>query len=156
LLRAGGEPWRPGLRQIGMFRFGTAGLRILILGGLAGLLLGCGSHHTQDVPASGQVSGIQGHTTVGPACPVEQAESPCPDRPQRARLTVTKAGSAMTLATAVSDPTGYFSIPVPPGRYTVQASKLSKGILPAAPPVTVIVVAGRYTSITISFDSGIR
>jgi hypothetical protein len=139
-----------------MFRFGIAGSRVLILGGLTVLLLGCGSRSTQDIPQSGQVSGIQGHTTVGPTCPVEQATSPCPDRPLRARLTVTKTGSTMTLATALSTATGYFSIPVPPGRYTVQASKLSRGILPAAPPVTVIVVGGRFTNITISFDSGIR
>jgi len=132
--------------------------RLLVLCGLAGTLLGCANNDAQAAaaPPARHVSGIEGRTTVGPACPVAQAESPCPDRPQRARLTVTRAHTTLVVATAVSDSHGYFRISLPPGRYLVQSRKLTRSIFETAPPVTVIVVSGRFTFVTIRFDSGIR
>src|SRR5262245_32535876 len=38
-------------------------------------------------------SGITGATVVGGACPVERADSPCPQRPFQASLTITDATS---------------------------------------------------------------
>ena len=134
----------------------NAGFRVLVLCGLACMLPGCGSHGSGDVPPSGQVSGIDGHTVVGPECPVMRAASPCPDKPLRARLTVTSIGSPVTLATVTSDAEGYFRIPLAPGRYTVRPGNLSRAALPTAHVVTATVVSGRFTVLTISFDSGIR
>jgi hypothetical protein len=140
---------------MGMVRV-RAGFRLLVLCGLAAMLLGCARYDVQAVPVSRQVSGIEGHTTVGPTCPVMQAASPCPDRPQRARLSVTRVHSTLVIATAVSDGSGYFRIPLPPGRYVVWSRNLSRSVLPTAPPVTVVAVSGRFTVVTIQFDSGIR
>ena len=139
-----------------MPRMRITGFRILVLGGLAGTLVGCGGYHTHDAPPSGQDSGIEGHTTVGPTCPVMQVASPCPDKPLRARLTVTRVNSTVTLTTATSDTEGYFRIPLPPGRYTLRPGNLIGAVLPIAQQVTVTVVSGRFTIVTISFDSGIR
>ncbi len=93
---------------------------------------------------------------VGPSCPVTQAASPCPDKPLQARLTVTPVNSTVTLTTATSDTQGYFRIALPPGRYTLRPGNLVGAILPIAQPVTVTVVPGRFTIVTIPFDSGIR
>jgi hypothetical protein len=64
--------------------------------------------------------------------------------------------STVTLATAISDAEGYFRIPLAPGHYTVRPSNLSGAVLPIAHEVTVTVVSGRFTVLTIPFDSGIR
>src|SRR5215472_16330800 len=103
-----------------MPRIWLAGLRVLVLGGLAGTLLGCGGYHTSDAPPSRPDSGIGGHTMVGPSCPVMRVASPCPDKPLRARLTVMRADSTVALTAATSDAAGYFRIPLPPGRYTLR------------------------------------
>jgi hypothetical protein len=65
-------------------------------------------------------------------------------------------GSTVTLATVISDIEGYFRIPLAPGRYTVRPSNLSGAVLPIAHVMTVSVVSGRFTALTIPFDSGIR
>ncbi len=119
------------------------------------LLLGCA---TTQVPGSGTAtqSGIDGRTMVDAGCPMARNASPCPDKPLAAKLTVTRAGSARTVATATSDSRGYFRIPLPPGEYVLRPDNLTGAVVPIAQPLTVTVVAGRFTTITISFDSGIR
>jgi hypothetical protein len=132
-----------------------ASVRVLVACGLASMVLGCASSSgAGQSPAL--TSGIVGRTMVGPECPVFQASSPCPDRPLRARLVVTAEGSTESVATVVTDGTGHFRIPLAPGRYTVQPGNLTGSALPTAQPVTVTVVTGRFTDLTISFDSGIR
>jgi len=60
------------------------------------------------------------------------------------------------VAKATSDSSGYFRIPLPPGQYVVRPENLTGAVVPIAQPLTVTVVAGRFTFVTISFDSGIR
>jgi hypothetical protein len=119
------------------------------------LLLGCA---TMPVPGTGAMtpSGIEGRTMVDGGCPVIRSDSPCPDKPLAAKLTVTRAGSARTVATATSDSHGYFRLPLSPGKYVVRPENLTGAVVPIAQPLTVTVVAGRFTTVTISFDSGIR
>ena len=107
-------------------------------------------------PSSVVASGIEGRTVVGPECPVVKAGSPCPDRPLAARVAVTRAGSAVPVATAVTDPRGYFRIPLQPGSYTVHPGTLTRALYPSARPLAVTVTAGRFTVLTVTFDSGIR
>jgi hypothetical protein len=140
-----------GRSQIGMSTSGTAGFRFVALGGLAAMLLGCGGYQP-----SGQVSGIEGHTMVGPSCSLMREASPCPDKPAAGSAHSRRAGSTVPLATAVGDARGYFRIPLPPGRYTVQPGNLRGAVVPIAQPVMVTVVSGRFTAVTIPFDSGIR
>ena len=82
--------------------------------------------------------------------------SPCPDKPLACRLTVVNADSARTVATATSAENGRFRVALPPGHYVIRPENLTGAVVPVAQPLTVTVVAGRFTSVTISFDSGIR
>jgi hypothetical protein len=93
---------------------------------------------------------------VDGGCPVLRLDSPCPDRPLQARLTVTDAASGNVVATAETDPAGHFRIPLPPGQYTVRATNPTGAPLPRAAPTTATIASGRYTTLTIRFDSGIR
>ena len=101
-------------------------------------------------------SGITGTSTVDGGCPVVRADSPCPERPFQARLTVIEAGSGTQVAAADTDPSGRFRMPLPPGQYVVRAANPNGAPLPRAAPVTVTVASGRYTTLAIRFDSGIR
>lgn len=105
-------------------------------------------------PATG--SGIAGVTVVDGGCPVVRLDSPCPDRPLPARLTVTDAASGTLAATVDTDPSGHFRLALGPGRYLVQAVNPNGARLPRAAPVTTTVTVGHYTTLTIRFDSGIR
>jgi hypothetical protein len=107
-------------------------------------------------PVTTADSGITGVTVVDGGCPVVRLESPCPDRPLPARLTVTDAGSATIVATADTDPAGHFRLALRPGQYLVRAVNPNGAPLPRAAPITTTVTAGRYTTLTIRFDSGIR
>jgi hypothetical protein len=101
-------------------------------------------------------SGIQGRVTLGPLCPVEVAGSPCPDAPFAATITVRRPDGGPVLGTDTG-PDGRFRIPLPPGTYTIEAEPLRQNdiarMLPLAP---VSVRPGAYTTVAISFDSGIR
>lgn len=100
-------------------------------------------------------SGIEGRITIGPQCPVMQVGSPCPDAPYAATVRVLRDGTEV--ATGRSDEDGSFRIPVAPGRYVVDAVPLdANGIATAGTQPRVVVSAGRYTRVDLSFDSGIR
>jgi hypothetical protein len=89
-------------------------------------------------------------------CPVIRAESPCPDRPVRARLNFLDAATGNVAATVDSDADGGFVVSLPPGRYLLRTGQMS-GAPPHRPtPATVTVQPGRYTTVTIRLDSGIR
>jgi hypothetical protein len=51
---------------------------------------------------------------------------------------------------------GRFDVRLSAGSYTIRASNTTGAVVPTAGPVTVAVIAGRITDITIRFDSGIR
>jgi hypothetical protein len=107
-------------------------------------------------PAPATGSGITGVTMIDGGCPVVRVDSPCPDRPFQARLTVTDAASGTVVAATDTDPSGRFRLPLPPGQYQVRAANRNGAALPRAAPVTATVASGRYTTVTIRFDSGIR
>lgn len=93
---------------------------------------------------------------VDGGCPVIRDNSPCPDQPLPALLTVTRPGSDTPVATATSGPDGRFRLPLAPGDYVLHPSNLTGGIHPAAVPIDIRVTSGGYTTITVPFDSGIR
>ncbi|MEX5259337.1 hypothetical protein [Kocuria sp. CPCC 205263] len=55
-----------------------------------------------------------------------------------------------------SDQTGTFELALPPGNYQIQASNMEGAPLPDAEQVTVNVCRGKFTRVTIKFDSGVR
>jgi Carboxypeptidase regulatory-like domain len=107
-----------------------------------------------DGPGSGGESGVRGVVVAGPQCPVESAESPCPDEPvPNTEIQVKRSGEVV--ATATSDQGGAFKISVPPGTYTVEAVADPGGI-GYAKPVDVTVTEGTFAQVSVVIDTGIR
>jgi hypothetical protein len=112
------------------------------------LLAGCGSNGSGDGD-----TGIRGVVLAGPQCPVVTEASPCPDLPVQATVVATDANGSV-VARADSDARGRFRMPAPPGTYTLTVEGLTG--IEFAKPTTVTVSAGRFVSVTVSVDTGIR
>jgi hypothetical protein len=126
--------------------------RLVLLIVLAALPAACAG----EIDHGSVTSGIEGRATIGPLCPVEVVGSPCPDAPFVATITVRRAdGDPVTHAETGDD--GRFRIPLPPGTYTIEAEPLPPGGIARMLPVDPVTVrSGAYTTVPISFDSGIR
>jgi hypothetical protein len=98
-------------------------------------------------------SGVRGRVLAGPQCPVEMAESPCPDLPWEGTVVATETESGETF-TASTDADGRFELPLAPGNYEVTIDAASTP--PTAEPQTVTVEEGSFTEIDVFVDTGIR
>ena len=107
--------------------------------------------HTATPPPTGD-TGIDGIVTIGPTCPVERADSPCPDRPYEARVTIWR--NQTMIAEARSGVDGRFTMLLAAGTYRIVGESVSP--FPHGAEVTVTVVEGHLTPAQIRFDSGIR
>ncbi|MFB7445821.1 hypothetical protein ACFC01_47495 [Streptomyces mirabilis] len=116
---------------------------------------GCGDSHGAGSPGASD-SGINGRTMVDGGCPVVREQSPCPDRPLSARLTFTGGDPERTVAETTSDALGHFRVSLPPGTYIIRPTNLTGAVTPIAQPVSVTVTSGRFTTVVVPFDSGIR
>jgi len=103
-------------------------------------------------PGSGG-SGIQGTVLLGPTCPVETIEHPCPVRPIVADVVVSSTDGKRVAGVRSGDD-GRFSVAVPPGEYVVTVVELNG--VQFAKPLSVTVRDGRFVEVTVSVDSGIR
>jgi hypothetical protein len=99
------------------------------------------------------LQGIEGVVMIGPQCPVQSLEDPCPDLPYRAWIDV-RAPSGRQLTRVRSDEDGRFRMGLRPGTYTLRPE--SGDPFPVAETLHVVVVRDRYTEVTIDFDTGIR
>jgi hypothetical protein len=93
---------------------------------------------------------------VDARCPVENEQSPCSARPIAARLTAVNADTGAVVAATMSGADGWFRLPLTAGRYVLHAVNLAGATYPHSSPVTVVVGSGRYTVLTVAFDSGIQ
>jgi len=98
-------------------------------------------------------SGIEGQVLLGPMCPVMQQGQTCPDQPYQTTLTV-KDLSGVQIAQFQTNEEGRFQIPLVPGEYILHPE--SPNGIPFAGDQSFLVETGRYTQITIHYDSGIR
>ena len=98
-------------------------------------------------------SGIEGQVLLGPMCPVVQQGQACPDQPYQATLTV-KDLNGLQIAQFQTDEEGRFQIPLVPGEYILHPE--SPNGIPFAGDQSFLVETGRYTRVTIHYDSGIR
>ncbi len=105
-------------------------------------------------PAASSDSGIEGIVLLGPMCPVEMQDSPCPDKPLSAEIEVMRGGDLVTTMTSGED--GRFSVAVPPGEYVLKPVSPNPNGLPVGRPLSVAVKAHEFTDVTVMFDSGIR
>ena len=93
---------------------------------------------------------------VDAGCPVVLPDSPCPQQPVKARITVTRHGSADAVAEVETDAQGRFRIPLAPGSYVLHPVNTANAVLPRAAVMPVSVEAGSFREVTIQFDSGVR
>ena len=105
-------------------------------------------------PAAPSDSGIQGVVTIGPTCPVERADSPCPDQPFAAEIAVKRGDEVV--ATVSSGEDGRFRVALAPGDYLLQGIAPNQGGLPFAKPIPVTVRPHEFADVRVTFDSGIR
>ncbi len=98
-------------------------------------------------------SGIDGVVTIGPTCPVQRIDSPCPDRPYPADIMVLDS-AGRRVASISSGADGRFRVLLPPGSYTL--SPQHRSTPPSAREQIVTVVAGSFAAVQIVYDSGIR
>ena len=113
-------------------------------------LAACGS---SDLLGPGALQGIAGIALLGPLCPVQSQEDPCPDRPHRAWVRVRDAGGGSVTRFRTGED-GRFRVGLRPGRYTLDPE--SGDPFPVGSEQDVDVLAGMYTEVVISFDTGIR
>ncbi|MFL5766342.1 MAG: carboxypeptidase-like regulatory domain-containing protein [Actinomycetota bacterium] len=113
----------------------------------AALLAGCAG---SPGPGSGD-AGVQGVVRVGPACPVQREGTSCPDRPLATELRFVQGSDVA--ATVRTGDDGRFRVGLAPGSYTIRSGKAG---LPTLRPVQVTVPPHAYTTVTLTFDSGIR
>ena len=106
------------------------------------------------VPAvAGQQQGIRGSVTVGPTCPVLREGESCV-KPFATTLHVRRLDAAGRTRTVKSGADGRFQVSLAAGRYRLTPA--SHDPYPHAAPQTVVVRAGRYTTVIVAYDSGIR
>lgn len=99
-------------------------------------------------------TGIEGIVSVGPQCPVETLDSPCPDLPFVGDVQATASDGSVT--TVTTDAQGRFAMDLAPGSYTLVAVTAGDGGPPTPIPQTVVVEQGSYKQVTLEVDSGIR
>ena len=98
-------------------------------------------------------SGIEGQVFIGPMCPVVQEGQECADQPYQALLTVLSP-DGREIVQVQTDEQGRFKIPLAPGEYILRPE--SPNVLPYASEQPFVAEAGRFTQITVTYDSGIR
>jgi hypothetical protein len=111
--------------------------------------------------ASGQTipSGIAGRVLAGPTCPVQRMppDPGCAPRPISARLRIRPERGSARGRVVHSGSDGRFRVRLAPGRYLVTPLPQTGSPFPRpGSPRTVVVRAGHFTAVTITYDTGIR
>lgn len=114
-----------------------------------GVTLACGS---DDVLGPDARQGIAGVVLIGPQCPVQSVDNPCPDLPYQAWIDVRNSSGTVTRIRSGAD--GRFRVGLRPGLYTLEPEAGEP--FPSAQAQDVEVLSDEYSDVTISFDTGIR
>jgi len=114
------------------------------------LAAGC---DTGDLLGPGAAQGIEGVVLLGPQCPVQTPDDPCPDLPHRAWIKVRRIGGE-TVTRIRSGEDGRFRVGLRPGNYLLDPE--SGDPFPMATEQEVKVMAGEFTEVVIAYDTGIR
>ena len=101
------------------------------------------------------ISGVQGVVTLGPLCPVQRADRPCPDRPFEATLLLLDL-SGREVARTNSGSDGLYRMAAPGGSYTLVPQPVEGRPLPAASAVPIAIRVGHWATVNVAYDSGIR
>lgn len=100
-------------------------------------------------------SGIVGVATMGPTCPVERdpPDPACADRPYEGELVASRVDGGVS-GTFRTDAEGRFNVSLPAGAYEIRSPEGQQ--LPWCAGGPVEVVAGAWTRVDVSCDTGIR
>jgi hypothetical protein len=101
-------------------------------------------------------SGIEGTVTIGPTSPVATPGSADDSKPYATELVISpKEGLHLKRPVRVkTGADGSFSVALEPGTYVIEAGGSQSP--PTLKPLEVSVEPGRYTTVAVPFDSGIR
>ncbi len=108
---------------------------------------------TCSIKPTSVTSGVEGKVLIGPNCPVVQQGQECPDKPYQATITINDSDNRM-VAQVHTDAEGRFKIPLEPGEYILHPE--SPNVMPFAKEQTFTVETGKFTQLTVTYDSGIR
>ncbi len=112
-------------------------------------LYACGA---DDLLGPDAAQGIEGIVLLGPQCPVQSIDNPCPDLPYQVWIDVrTAAGGSVTRIRSGED--GRFRVGLRPGLYVLDPE--SGNPFPAASEQEVEVREGVHTQVVVSLDTGI-
>jgi hypothetical protein len=132
-----------------VFRYGS----LLLL-----LLAACHGSNSPTDPSSQPHGRLTGLVTIGPNCPVEQVNNPCPTPPaayQLRKILVYDAGRSRLLATVDIDTQGLYLIDLLPATYLIDLH--GSGIdRTSSLPQPVVIHANTVTRLDVSVDTGIR
>jgi hypothetical protein len=103
-------------------------------------------------PADNQPNGIEGQVIIRPVSPVERPGM-ANYRPYQAHVRVLDEQGRL-VADFRSRPDGHFEVHLAPGAYVLRPE--SDAIYPRAQEQTVTVEKNRFTSVRITYDSGMR
>jgi hypothetical protein len=98
-------------------------------------------------------SGISGKVMIGPTCPVERPGRVC-ERPYQTTITIRREPKRTLVTRVHSSATGHFRVALAPGTYLLIPQNSRP--YPRSSPQLATVHSHRYTTVLISYDSGIR
>lgn len=101
-------------------------------------------------------SGIEGQAIISPARPGPIRQGMSNSAPYKTTLVVWRGSGDQEIKRFETGADGRFRVSLPPGTYRVGSPPQSGRFLPRGTEENVTVVAGRYTQVTINFDSGMR
>jgi hypothetical protein len=101
-------------------------------------------------------TGVRGVTDVDGGCPPTRDTETCPRRPLAARLRFVRQDRDAPDVEIRTRADGTFTVELPPGRYEVVPDNLTGAPYPQAHRMTLEVHKGRFTPLTVMFDSGVR
>jgi hypothetical protein len=98
-------------------------------------------------------SGVEGQALIGPTCPVVREGDDCADKPYQTTLTIQNPQGELILQVQ-TDADGRFRVPLPSGMYILHPE--TTGRYPSTADQEFTVMAGQFTQIIVTYDSGIR
>jgi hypothetical protein len=123
------------------------------------LLLGFGACASASAGGQAPTSGISGRVVAGPTCPVETVppQPRCAPRSLTATLRIHAVGSHAPAIRVRSGADGRFRVRLSPATYVIRPMPVNGSPFPRPPAAfTVKVHTGRFTPVTITYDTGIR
>ncbi|MEK6302152.1 MAG: carboxypeptidase-like regulatory domain-containing protein [Acidobacteriota bacterium] len=156
---------------------GTPGIRSYRLGGPAGhrrIVVYAGARNVPDsefelrgselirvgggAPVTPQgESGVEGQAVISPAHPGPTRQGDSSSAPYQTTLVVLSTGDGREMARVQTGSDGRFRISLPPGEYTIGLPPdQQRRKFPRGEEQTVKVLPGKFTNVTINFDSGMR